>query len=76
MIVSSNDRLWPRLPAQPHISLLDVICRFVRVLSWGNGIVVSLTLIFGLFMFVHLSAIRNRLEQLSSDCHHRHALQH
>ena len=33
----------------------------------GYGIVVSLTLIFGLFMFVHLSAIRNRLEQLSSD---------
>ena len=33
----------------------------------GYGIVVSLTLIFGLFMFVHLSAIRNRLDRLSAD---------
>jgi hypothetical protein len=32
----------------------------------GYGIVVSLTMIFGLFMFVHLNIIRNRQEQLNS----------
>jgi len=33
----------------------------------GYGIVVSLTLVFGLFMFVHLRSIRDRLAELSAN---------
>ncbi|MGQ9826801.1 MAG: STAS domain-containing protein [Roseiflexus sp.] len=55
----SNRTTTPQSPGR------DLSLRLRLIL--GYSIVVSLTLIFGLFMFVHLNTIRDRLDRLSVD---------